>query len=87
MTYEEFKQETAPYFGQLVLNHYEVVLLRDTSVDEYDYYHVFMRFGGKAVLSTAVASFWPLKGVLPAKQYNELVRVWNLNHSQEYQAI
>lgn len=87
MTYEEFKQETAPFFGQLVLNHYEVMLLKDTSEDEYDYYYVFARFSGKRIHATAVGTFYPLKGVLPDKQYNELVRVWNLNHSKEHHAI
>lgn len=87
MTYEEFKQETEPFFGQLVLNHFEVVLLQGTSQDAWDYYHAFVHFKGQIVHSTAVGTFYPLKGVLPDKQYNELVRVWNLNNSEEHRAI
>lgn len=87
MTYEEFKSEVEPFFGQLVLDHFEVSLLLGTSEDEYDYYHIFVRAGGRVVHSTAVSSFRPLKGVLPDAQYKELVRVWNLNNSKENQAI
>lgn len=87
MTYEEFQEEVKPFIGQLVLDWYEVVLLAGTSQDEWDYYHTFVRYRGKVVQSTAVGTFYPLKGVLPDKQYKELVRIWNLNNSDEHQAI
>ena len=87
MSYEEFQAEVEPFLGQLVLDNYDVVLLQGTSKDQWDYYHVFVHFKGRVVHSTSVGIFYPLKGVLPDKQYNELVRVWNLNNDEQYQAI
>ena len=87
MSYEEFQAEVEPFLGQLVLSHYDVVLLQGTSRDQWDYYHVFIQFKNRVVHSTAVGMFYPLKRVLPDKQYNELVRVWNLNNDEQYQAI
>ena len=87
MTYEEFKQETEPFFRQLVVYNFEVALLKSTSEDEYDYYYVFVRFQRVCVHATAVGTFYPLKGVLSDKQYNELVRIWNLNNPEDHHAI
>lgn len=86
MTYQEFQKEIEPHIGQLVLHFYDVVLLLGASEDQWDYYYVLVHEGGKEVHATVVSSYYPLKGVLPDKQYNELVRVWNLNHVEKYHA-
>lgn len=87
MSYEEFQQEVEPFLGQLVLSHFDVVLLQGTSKDKWDYYHVFVHFKNKVVHSTAVGTFYALKGVIQDKEYNELVRIWNLNNNEMYQSI
>jgi len=85
MTYEEFREDAKPFLGQLVLIYFEVVLLLDTTQDHYDYYYICIHEKRKEVHHTGVCNFYPLKGRLPDDQYNELVRVWNLNSSEEYQ--
>ena len=86
MTYEELQEEVKPHLGQLVLVYFDVVLLQGTSKDAWDYYYVMIHPGGKEIHHSAVGTFYPLKGVLPDKQYNELVRVWNLNMQKPFHA-
>lgn len=86
MTYEELQEEVKPHLGQLVLIYFDIVLLQGTKEDEWDYYYVMIEQNGREILHSAVGAFFPLKDVLPDKQYNELVRVWNLNMQKPFHA-
>ncbi len=83
---EEFKEEATPYFNTLVLDGNRVVILLDIIEEPEDLYCKFegQLTGKKGVyLSSCVGWFTPLKGKLDDKEYESLVRTWNLNYENK----
>lgn len=70
-----------PYKGTLVLDHFQVVRLVDVVDGGDDFYWVYDTHTG--IIHASCVVFWlPLKGKLDNKDYNRLVSVWNLNHTE-----
>jgi len=65
--------------GELLLDFHEVVRLVGFDEDEDDYYYVLHSLRSGKYLESCVGSLCPLKGFIPDKEYNELVRVFDLN--------
>jgi hypothetical protein len=86
-TLESLKEEMAPYKGTLVLDHFDVVLLKDVIQEPGDFYWVYYAESRGLYYSSCVRGWIPLKGFLPDKEYKNLVGVWNLNHNEENHAI
>ena len=88
-TYKEIFEETKPHFGTLVMDMFEVVLLVGVECDEMDIYYVYQPAkgggwgrDGKEYWSSCVSKHFDLKGVLPQKQYDRLVWLWNNNFNE-----
>lgn len=81
-TLDSLKKELEPYKDTLVLDYFEVVRLVDVFEDEDDFYWVYDSHKG-LVHSSCVVGWTPLKGTLGDEDYNELVRVWNLNNVEK----
>jgi len=77
-----FNELVEKHRNELVLDWYEVVRLIDV-IDggDNDYYWCYENSKEK-YQSSCVGSFTVLKGNLPDRKYNELVRVWNLNNGE-----
>lgn len=84
LTIKDLQAKMAPYKGTLVLDYFDVVLLYDVTYDDDDFYWVYKTKKGE-YHSSCVGTWRPLKGFIKDKDYQELVRVWNLNH--QIQAI
>lgn len=66
--------------GQFVITcSHKIERLVAVGEDEWDYYWITYN-GRKFTWNTCVGSLMPLKGYLRNKDYNELVRLANLNH-------
>lgn len=87
LTIEDLKEEMSQYKNTLVIGDIDkVVLLLDVVDGEDDFYWVYYgQSGGKVqeYWSSCVGAWMPLKGFIKEKDYNELVRVWNLNHQKK----
>ena len=88
-TFRNIVKEAEPYFGTLVLDMFEMVLLIGVDADEHDYYYVYQptkgggwNKDGEVYWSSCVGTYYPLKGVLPDKQYDRLVWLWNNNFNE-----
>lgn len=69
--------------GELLLDSCEVVrLVGFEDVEDDDYYYVVHSLRSGKFLTSCVGALYPLKGVLPDKEYEELVRVFDLNIKQ-----
>jgi hypothetical protein len=77
-TLEELQAEAKPYIGTLVLSIFDVVRLENVVDGEDDYYWIYTGLKQK-YWSSCVGGFIPLKGVLPDKDYDSLVHIFNLN--------
>lgn len=74
---------------QLVIDNFKIVRLDDVEDGGDDYYWIYNQWvglkgmyeqkDGKYVASCA-GEFIPLKGIIPDKDYNRLVYIWNLNN-------
>ena len=88
-TYKEILEKAKPHIGTLVLDMFEVVLLVGVEADEDDFYYVYQpakgsgwaRKDGKEYWASCVGTYYPLKGVLPEREYNYLVWLWNNNYN------
>jgi hypothetical protein len=80
---EELRKELEPYRNTLVLDYFDVVRLVDVVDGEDDYYWVYDDTKRGVHWSSCVGGWKPLKGVLKDEDYNELVRVWNLNNVEK----
>lgn len=78
-TFKKHKQEIKPYLNTLVLLDFKVVKLIKAINHSEDIFNEF-EVNGSKLLATCLIGFIPLKGILPESQYNELVRIWNLNN-------
>lgn len=88
-TLAEFQQEMEPFKGTLVIDWYNVVLLKDVIDGGDDYYWVYfgvIKDKKKEYHSTCVGKWIPLKGFIEEKRYQDMVRVWNINNSSENHA-
>jgi hypothetical protein len=65
--------------GELLLNSHEVVKLIGFDEDEDDYYYVLHSLINGKYLESCVGALYPLKGVLPNKEYDCLVNIFNIN--------
>lgn len=88
-TYQKIHDEVQPYLNQLVLDgSFYVCKLIGVSQDDEDIYYIF-QYPGKRhhqfdhnkgiVHSSAVGTFFPLKGKIDESHYNELERLWEIN--------
>ncbi len=76
----ELKKELEPFRNTLVIDVFDkVVRLVDVVDDEDDYYWVYDSRQG-VYQSSCVCGWIPLKGFIKEKEYNEMIRVWNLNN-------
>lgn len=80
-------KEIEEHRNELVIDGYNVVRLVDCVDDVDDYYWVYDspehprdKKTNTLYLSSCVCKHTLLKGRLPDKEYNELVRIWNLNN-------
>ncbi len=76
---EEYRKEIEPHKNTLVLDLFKVVRLIDI-IQEPDDLYCKMDSREGVYLTSCVGWFKPLKGVLSDKDYNYLVRIWNLNN-------
>lgn len=88
-TFREIEKESEPFVGTLVLYMFEVVLLKGVEADLHDYYYVYQPAkgmgttkDGREYWASCVCRYYPLKGVLPEKEYNRLVWLWNNNFNE-----
>lgn len=72
------KNEFKKHKGQYVINNGEVQRFIAIATDDDDYYYVFWD-GRKAVWSSCVGTFVPLKGKIDARHYDEFGRLAKLN--------
>ncbi len=79
--FEKFIKEYKSYYNTLVILDFEVVLFLEIIEEEDDYYYVYIDKSGNRRYCTCVLEIYRLKNVIPDKQYNEMVRVWNLNYT------
>lgn len=80
MTLKKYQREISDYKNTLVIMALELVLLRDVIFDKDDneFYWVVDTLEAPKYVSTLV-KYTVLKGYIPDEEYDELVRVWNLN--------
>lgn len=78
--FKKHKQEIKPYLNTLVLLDFKVVKLIEAIDHPTDIYNKYDGGEGIMLLASRLIGFIPLKGILPESQYNELVRIWNLNN-------
>lgn len=71
----------------LVIIDYKVVLLLGLEEnDPQDYYWIYTEFHDESKKNinpkymTCIEGMYPLKGMIPDKQYDGMVDVWNMNH-------
>lgn len=79
---KSLQEELLPYKNTLVLDHHNVVKLVDVIDGEEDYYWVYDTHKG-FIHSSCVIGWIPLKGVLPEKDYDYILRIWNLNNVEK----
>lgn len=72
------KNEFKKHKGQYVINNGEVQRLIAIATDDEDYYYVFWD-GRKAIWSSCVGTFVPLKGKIDDRHYREFGRLARLN--------
>ena len=73
--------------GELVLDLHEVVkLVGFEDIENDDYYYVCLSLIKGKYLESCVGNLYPLKGVLPDNEYDELIRVFDLNIEQTLQS-
>jgi hypothetical protein len=65
--------------GELLLDFHEVVRLVGFDEDDQDYYYVLHSLKSGKYLESCVGALYPLKGVLPEKEYDCLVSIFDLN--------
>jgi hypothetical protein len=73
-----FKRFVSKHKGELVLDCFDVVRLDGFAEDDIDYYYICTGRRGEEWIS-CVGALYPLKGILPEKQYERLLKVFNLN--------
>lgn len=81
--FNELRERLKLYKDTLVLNYFKVYKLNDVVKDHEDFYWVLRESQSRIVHDSCVGEWIPLKGVIPDKDYNELVRVWNLNNKDK----
>jgi hypothetical protein len=88
-TFRNIEKESEPYIGTLVLESFEVVLFKGVEADLHDYYYVYQpakgggcNADGKEYWSSCVGKHNILKGVLPDREYDRLVWLWNNNFNE-----
>lgn len=83
LTLEKLKEELEPYKNTLVLDYFEVARLVDVIDGKDDFYWVLDFFKKGIVHSSCCTGWIPLKGKIDDKDYEQLVRVWNLNNVEK----
>jgi len=84
VTLEDLKNELEPYKNTLVIGLYqEVMRLVDVIEDEVDYYWVVDTYKGILHYSCCGCGWIPLKGFIKDGDYDQLVRIWNLNNEEK----
>lgn len=86
-SFEEFKAQTEQYNNTLVLDHFKVVMFKEVSKDEEDWYYDLIDEHGKKYSSSAVVSIVFLKGVIPERKYAQLVWQWNNFFETKYKDL
>ena len=85
------KEQYATFINTLVLHHFRVVRLIEIFEDEEDIWYkleAFPMIGNLRIINSSVLiPIVPLKGVLPDKEYNEMVRIWNINKQTQIESI
>ena len=82
-TLKGLKEELKPYKNTLVISERNrVVKLVGVKDGEEDFYWIYDTPDG-ADYDSCVGMWIALKGVLPDKQYESLVRCWNLNNIEK----
>lgn len=74
-----FKNELEQLKGQLVISNFNVYRLIALVEDDMDYYYCL--YDGRTVRLTSCAMrLTPLRGFIPNRDYEEMVRICELNH-------
>ena len=83
-TLESLKEELKPYKDTLVINHFDKVVRLVDVIDEIedDFYWVYDSRTG-IEYESCVVGWVPLKGYIRDKDYEKLVRIWNLNNIEK----
>lgn len=68
------------YKDTLVINGYEVQALRGLDEDEIDRIYILDSTSELDIGIGVLCGLIPLKGFLPEDEYNNMVRIWNLNY-------
>jgi hypothetical protein len=83
ITLKELKEEVEPYKNTLVIDIFEnIVRLVDVVEFDDDYYWVFDTPKGLRH-SSCVVGWIPLKGYIEQENYDRMVRIWNLNNTNQ----
>lgn len=79
ITIEILKDEMKLYKNTLVIDYlFNIVRLVDVENDEDDFYWVFDT-GNSIYKSSCVGGWVPLKGHIIQKEYDRMIRIWNLH--------
>lgn len=87
LTLEKLKIVVAQNLNNLVLDYFDVVRLVDAEETDEDFYWVYESSVRGIYRSSCVGSWIKLKGLIADKDYNYLVRIWNLNSRSEVKAV
>ena len=85
-----FRRQMYSMVNELVIieMNYEVVrLIQLIESDPQDYYWEVECFNGETKWITCLNGLVKLKGVINDESYNRMVRIWNLNHTENSQVI
>jgi len=83
---EELKREAEPYINTLVISMfgYNICKLVDViEVPDDDIFWILIDDQERKHHQSCLISYYPLKGIIKDENYDELVRVWNLNHKEQ----
>lgn len=71
----------------MVISHHKIILVKDVVQEPDDFYWVTEHWWRGEVLETCVGKWTPLKGVIPDKDYNDMVITWNYNNKTKIEKI
>ena len=79
-------KEYDKFVGTLVIDSFKICLFLGIEEHPDDYYYQLVPFkSNHKILSSCVGEIIPMKGFILDESYTSLVRVWNLNNTQEAQ--
>lgn len=79
----EMLKTAQKYKNTLILDMFNLVIFLDVEFDDEDFYYVCSDKNKGIYRSSAVGTPIFLKDKLNKKEYNKLIRIWNLNYEEK----